>query len=549
MSRHNSKAAWRSVTPLIRPYLGQVILLNMVTVLMAVTQVATAVITKFVIDAALTGNGQFLSWAITLCALLLGIVVLHLLSDWITGSTADRCMAQMRQAILAAASHSDGIRLQQFHSGTLLNRAMEDVRTVCSGFVSTLPTITGQITRLVGAFAAIILLYPRIAPLLLAASALIVGVTAALRPVMRRQHRQVRDTDEQVMAQLQENLQHLELVQSLQMEKQSLSRFSKWIRSSLAARRTRRIWSVSINTFLTLCSQLGTGVLLLWCALQVGKTMTYGSLTAMLQLLSMLRSPVLGLSGIWTRISAIDVAAERLCQLLNQPEDTAEPVEISQVNAVVFQDVTFHYPGDETPVLSGFCARFPLARWACLTGISGRGKSTIFKLILGLYTPQEGCVYLETDKGNIPCGKATRHLFAYVPQDYSLFSGTIAENLLLAAPDADAARREAALQTAQAGFVQDLTEGEQTQVLENNTGLSKGQLQRVAIARAVLMDRPIFLLDECTSALDAQTENDLLAALHKLNKQAVVVTHRPDAVCAYEQVTAVTMDGTVPPIL
>ena len=525
-----------------RSYQGPVIWLNILTVLQALAQVALAVITKHVIDAAIRG-GSLLYWGIALGVVLLLIVFSQVLVTWLAGSTTDKCVATMRQALLAAASRCPEEQLNAYHSGALLSRGMEDVHTVCDGFVTALPSVVGQITRLIGAFAAIIFLYPGIAPILLAACLLIVAGTALVRPVMRKKHRQVRQTDEQMMSAMQEDLQQLELIQSLQMEKQSLSRFAERVRRSLAVRRSRRVWSVGINGALTFLSQVGGGVLLLWGAVQVFRgNLTHGGLTAMLQLLSMLRSPVVGLSGIWNRFAAIEVAAERLRELLDQKQPAAEPTPVGAVQAVVFEKVSFHYPGEEAPVLENFSVRFPLDCWACLTGISGKGKSTIFKLILGLYKPQEGRVYLETDQGQIPCDGRTRHLFAYVPQDYSLFSGTILENFQLVAPEITEEACRKALEIAQADFVWELSAGLQTQIRENNTGLSKGQLQRLAIARAILMDRPILLLDECTSALDAQTEEKLVAALSELGKQAILVTHRPDALKDQDRIAFVEMD-------
>lgn len=541
--KEQTKSTWGSIRGFMRPYLGAVIGLNVLTVLQSAAQVALAVVTKYVIDAAISRSDRLLAWGIALAGVLLTILVVQVLINWFAGSTTDRCVARMRKTLLAAANSCGEEQLHGYHSGALLSRGMEDVHTVCDGFVITLPSVVGQLTRLIGAFAAIILLYPKIAPLLLIACVLIVGGTALVRPVMRQQHRLVREADEQVMAAMQENLQQLELVQSLQMEQQSQKRFAGRVRQSLAARRNRRKWSVGINGTLSLLSQLGTGALLLWGAVQVAaKAMSYGALTAMLQLLSMLRSPVVGLSGVWNRFSAIEVAAERLRELLDQKQEPVQNAETGKVKAVVFERVSFHYPSDETPVLDDFSVRFPLDRWACLTGISGKGKSTVFKLILGLYTTQKGRVYLETDRGQISCGSGTRHLFAYVPQDFSLFSGTILENLQLVAPEVDAEGCRAALEAAQADFVWELTAGLQTAVRENNTGLSKGQLQRLAIARAILMDRPILLLDECTSALDAQTESKLLEALTAMNKQAILVTHRPDALQDREKVTFVEME-------
>ena len=541
--KKQTKHAWGSIGVLIRPYLGAVIGLNVLTVFHSLAQVALAIVTKYVIDAAISGNGKLLEWGIGLAGVLLALLVSQLLSSWVAGNTTDHCVADMRKALLTAANNCTEPQLNAYHSGALLSRGMEDVHTVCDGFVLALPSITGQITRLVGAFGAIVLLYPRIAPLLLVACVCVVGMTAAVRPLMRRKHRLVREKDEQMMSTLQENLQQLELVQSLQMEQQSLHRFGQRVRSSLAERRNRRIVTVGVSGSLSLISQLGTGVLLIWGAVQVADhRISYGALTALLELLAMLRSPVVGLSGMWNRFAAIEVAAERLLELLDQQQKPVEPVDVDRVKAVVFEGVSFHYPGDETPVLEKFSARFPLDNWACLTGISGKGKSTVFKLILGLYAPQDGRVYLETDQDQIPCGRATRHLFSYVPQDYSLFSGTVLENLQMVDPDADENKCRDALGIAQADFVWDMSAGVQTVIRENNTGLSKGQLQRLAIARAVLMDRPILLLDECTSALDAQTEAKLLGALTALNKQAILVTHRTEALRDLDGITMVDME-------
>jgi ATP-binding cassette subfamily B protein len=205
--------------------------------------------------------------------------------------------------------------------------------------------------------------------------------------------------------------------------------------------------------------------------------------------------------------------------------------------------VTFSYPDDEQPVLQDFSLRLPLDRWTSLGGISGRGKTTLFKLILGLHTPQKGRVYLETEKGEIPCSPAVRHLFAYVPQDYALFSGTVLENLLLVAPDAEPQQRKAALTAACADFVFSLTDGENTRVGENNTGLSKGQLQRLAIARAILMERKVLLLDECTSALDAETEQAVLKNLYAFGGGALLVTHRPEALSVLPDVNSIQMEN------
>ena len=530
---------------LLGKYGSNVVWISCLTVLQSILLVVSAVLMRFVINGALLADGTLPFWGVAMIADLTALVGVHTLLSWYAGSTVDKFTARLRYELLESAAYSQDVRLHAYHSGELLSRGMEDVHTVCDGVMNALPMMVGQTTQLIATFAAVLFIYPPIAGILTVAAVIVGCMAAWMRPLMKRRHRLVRVTEEKMLADMQEDLQQLELIQSLQTQEQSLLRFEKRLRNTLSAKFKRRLVSVGSNSVINIVSQLGTGALLLWGAVQVAAgTLSYGALTSMLQLLSLFRSPVLGLSGLWTRMTAVEVASERLLELLTVQKTEAAAVEAEiTVKAVVFENVTFGYPGEDAPVLQQFNARFPLDGWACLTGISGKGKTTLFKLILGLYRPQEGRVYLDTDQGELLCSEQTRYLFAYVPQDYALFSGTVLENLQMVAPDADEKSREAALKAAQADFVWEMTSGEQTQVRENNTGLSKGQLQRLAIARALLMDRQILLLDECTSALDARTEEGVLRALQASGKCAILVTHRPAALDGLEKVTFVAMDG------
>lgn len=532
-----------SVDLLLRPYRKRIVLLSILAVLSAVGQVLFALVSRDVVDCAFQGGADLQNWGILLLVLILALVLLHILQNWLAGSTSDECIASMRLELLRNAVYSSEERLQGFHSGALLSRGMEDVYTVSDGTVLMLPGVVGQLARLVASFAAVLLVYPPLALLVLLAGLLLIGVMAFLRPILKNRQSSVRQADEQVMSGMQEPLQQLELIQGLDAQEQVISRFNSRLKDSLAAKRSRRFWVVGYGGFLSAASQLSAGIVLLWGAgLISGQMLTFGALTAMLQLLNLIRGPVVGLSGLLTRISSLDVARQRLSELL-QEAHASSPVHPGRIHAIVFENVSFRYPGDEAPVLEDFSLRIPLDGWCCLSGISGRGKSTMFKLILGLYEPQKGRVYLEADAGQFICGPATRHLFAYVPQDYALFSGTVLDNLLLVTPDATCEQRRCALQCADAEFVWELSAGEMTPVRENNAGLSKGQLQRLAIARAILMDRPVFLLDECTSALDPQSESKVLENLHALKRQAVLVTHRSDALQPFHDVCKLTLDS------
>ena len=539
----------RKIKRIARPYAGAVAILCVLTVLSGLLQVSIAFCMREVVDAALTAPEKLVMDGALLVGNLLLMVLIQSITSWISGTASDRCIANMRRQILRSLAYSEDESRRDYHSGSLLSRAMEDVRTLCDGVIHALPGLVGQLTRLIASFTAVLLLYPSIATYVALAAVAAVAVAAVLRPLLKKHHKRVRTVDERMIACMQEDLRNLDLVKSFQAEEQMLSRFGQKVDDSLQAKRDRRVLSVGISTMISGLSNLTTAVMLLWGAAQVAdRAMTYGSLTAMLQLLSLLRSPVLGISGLWSRFAAVEVAAERLEEMLFVPD--VQPHAVSaQINAVVFDRVTFTYPGEDVPVLENFSVRFSLDGWICLTGVSGRGKSTMFKLMLGLYQPQKGCVYLESPEGNIPCGPETRGYFGYVPQDYPMFSGTVMENLLLVSPEADEVQCKKALEAACAEFVMTMPEGLHALLREGGDGLSKGQLQRVAAARAVLMDRQILLLDECASALDAGTERTMLRNLRALNSKAILVTHRPEALEGLEGVQFANMEQTYVPNL
>ena len=166
-----------------------------------------------------------------------------------------------------------------------------------------------------------------------------------------------------------------------------------------------------------------------------------------------------------------------------------------------------------------------------ITGPSGIGKSTMLKLLLGIFTPEQGTLSVRLQEENVPLDRSTRRLFAYVPQGNLLLSGTLRDNLTIIKPKASAEEIEKAVYVSTMDeFLPQLPNGLDTVLGESGAGLSEGQAQRLAIARAVLGGSPILLLDECTSALDPETERKVLCRLKELpGRTCIVVTHRTAA--------------------
>lgn len=198
-----------------------------------------------------------------------------------------------------------------------------------------------------------------------------------------------------------------------------------------------------------------------------------------------------------------------------------------------FNNVDFSYERDK--VLVGANLFINKGDFVVIEGRSGVGKSTLMKLMLGVYELDGGSISIKTENENVALDNSTRPLFAYVPQGNMLFSGTIKENVTFIKKDATDDEIERALDLSLSNeFVRTLPSGLNTVVGEHGVGLSEGQIQRIAIARAVLCDCPVILLDEATSALDEETERKVLDNLKSLREiTLIIVSHKkaPAHIC------------------
>ena len=299
--------------------------------------------------------------------------------------------------------------------------------------------------------------------------------------------------------------------------------------------RKRKNVSLLANMAVSIMSYGAGFVALVWCSSRVlDNAMTFGALTAVTQLVAQLQQPFTNLSGIVPQYISMTAAAERLMELeeLDQDPDVWEMdarEAYEQLEYIAADKLNFSYDRDR--ILCDAEFSLPKGAFAVITGPSGIGKSTLLKLLLGVFRPESGQLYLQLREKKEPVSRATRKLFAYVPQGNLIFSGTLMDNLLITKPDATQEEILQAIYTsAMDEFLPSLPMGLQTPLGENAAGLSEGQAQRLAIARAVLGGAPILLLDECTSALDAATENTVLQRIRELkDRTCIAVTHRPAA--------------------
>ena len=534
MEEKQTNAGRALLEPLLRGCRKAGILLSVLAVLRAIQLVLLALVTSRVIDCAQAGLQEFLPVAIGSLVLALSIPLLQGLTNGYAGHATDRAVSVLRQTVLEMLQRKDCESVNTFHSGHLYSRLTGDCATVCERYTGLLPAVVGQAVQLIAAFAALLTIRPELSGLML-----LFGIGGAcagviLRKVLKGRYLAASKAGDRLVACLQENLEHMEFNRSLEAEGETARRFAESQTLWRVARASLRKVAVSGSAVFSGAVQVGAAIVVIWGALAIrAGQLTAGELVAVLQLVNLFRSPVSGLTGLQSQFAAVDAAEERLIELWQLPEQrTAEqPPAGAKCRALLFDRVTFCYAGEDRPVFQAFSARVPLDRWTCLAGSSGRGKSTLFRLVLGLYQPQEGSVLLETDQGTYPCSEATRRFFGFVPQSPVLYAGTIRDNLLLAAPAASERELWRVLEAANCSFVRDLPDGIDTVLGEDGLGLSVGQRQRITIARALLAGKPVLLLDEVTSALDGEAERAVLTSLMDSRHAALIATHRPDVLC------------------
>ncbi|MFE9251875.1 thiol reductant ABC exporter subunit CydD [Streptomyces sp. NPDC007088] len=235
-------------------------------------------------------------------------------------------------------------------------------------------------------------------------------------------------------------------------------------------------------------------------------------------------------------------AAEEVFAVLEARVPQAGTGPVPERGALRWDAVTVRYPGRDEPAVERFSLSVAPGETVALVGPSGAGKSTVLSTVLGFVRPESGRLLFGGTDLTTVAPERLHERIAWVPQQPTLFAGTVGENVLLARPEADDAAVEAALRAAGAWeFVSALPQGMHTPLGEDGTGLSAGQRQRLALARAFLADRPVLLLDEPTAALDGSTEAEIVEAVRRLvvGRTVLLVVHRPALLAVADRVVRV----------
>ena len=467
----------------------------------------------------------------------------------------ERVVADLRQVVFRHVLGLDQTHFIKLRTGEILSRMTTDMTMVEGVVGNVVPVALRNLLTLIGAMVLMVIVSPDITGLVLLLIPLLLTPMFLLSRRIQRLSVRAQDRFAEAIGYAGEGLGALDTIQAFGQEDSFSARFNQSVEEAFAASRSQlrargllsgvMIGLIFVGMFLVLFQAA--------IAVVVQHRMSSGALIQLLALAFFAANSVKDLSEVWGQVQKASGAAERVAAMMDArpqiaPPAYPKPLPVPSKGTLSFEDVRFSYPGRRgAPALNGFTLNVRSGERVALVGPSGGGKSTVLRLLLRFYDPDQGVVRIDGVDLKDADPREVRARLALVAQDAPLFSGSAADNIRFGREGASAEQVRLAAVAAQAeGFVSALPHGFETLVGEHAKTLSGGQKQRLTIARALVRQSPILLLDEATSALDAENERLVQQALHEAmeGRTTLVIAHRLATVLEADRI--VVMDaGTV----
>ena len=503
------------------------LLLGILEVIVSLLQVWTV---KRVIDSASINTGESIIRSIGILTLLIVLgFALTAFSTWVGNIEGTRAKNNMRQRILhkLLLSKDSG----KLHSGDIVNRIEIDVSTIINFVGYKIPESASGLIMFAAAMACLYHLDHYLPILVFGVIVISLAISRIYIKKMHKLIKDVRESEGNIQAVIQDSIQNRSLLKVLEATQTIAERFS-FVQSNLFGNmKISTSFSIRASAIVSAGESFVYILTFLWAALRMSAgTLTFGGMTAFLQLINKVYRPLRNLYGILPSFVGAVTSAERLMEMENWDKELNDnPIKMDGPCGIMLDNVSFRYDDSSEDVISNLSFDFRPGTSTALIGKTGTGKTTILRLLVALAVPQKGHVRVYNEKESFETSSSMRCIFIYVPQGNTLMHGTIRDNLLLGNPSATDDEIYEMLHVCCADFVRSIPNGLDTLCHENGGGLSEGQAQRIAIARGLLHGGEIVILDEVTSALDEETTKELLDNLFEnyADRTLIFATHDP----------------------
>lgn len=514
-------------------YKLQTIINIAIGILLVFTDLAFVWGTKLCIDIATHNNTRFsLKSAITLLIILLITqLLLSYASKWVKATLGAKSTCQMQKDNYRHLLQCDWSALKQYHSGDILNRLEKDIDSIVTFLTESIPSLLATVTRLIGAFLILYIMNKTLALIIIIICPLFLIISKLYVKKTRLITHDIRTSESKIQTTIQEGLQHITVLKTFGKTLWATEILNKTQNNLKKGIKNKTIYSSISSLTMNFGFSAGYIITFTWGVLNLENgIITYGALIAFMQLIGQIQAPIRNLSRYIPIFINAFTASERIIELqaIKQEKLFYKPLLKGDVG-IELKNVTFQYPKGRH-IFENFSYNFTPHSKTAIVGETGKGKTTLIRLVLSLLHPQKGCIEIYNKTTRLSLTNLSRNNFSYVPQGNTLLNGTIKSNLILGNEYATETDMVNALTAACANFVFNSEKGLDMPCGEGGNGLSEGQAQRISIARALLKPCSILIMDEATSSLDEDTEKNVIKNITNLypEKTIIFITHRPE---------------------